>query len=221
MGAGASLPSNEQIEGASADSLQNALEGHSKVALDKLRLALAAHDAAHPSWTVYLDLQCKYSKKCFDNLLDIREKHDGKFDISIALTALPIHFNSMIALCGAHAVKQKAGDEGLAKYIEVCFANQEKFSNDATLDMTRAQVIDVFAELAAGAFEWDFKAAIADKMKNDWPGSIMPAFGNIKSASSAGVFGTPKHVIKGSLVDKTESDWTGDQWAEKLKELGL
>ena len=114
-------------------------------------------------------------------------------------------------------MNQRTTNAGAARHMsqetdivkDVFVEQQKKFR--ALLDATKDLEIPTSGD----------KAAIADKMKNDWPGAIMPAFSDVKAASSLGVFGTPKHVIKGSLVDKTDSDWTGDQWAEKLKEIGL
>lgn len=119
------------------------------------------------------------------------------------------------------------GRDGLLRFVDACYQNQEKYTKDALGDARKSDVIAVFADIAenAGLFDADGDEGLTKEKFvqeiDDWEKAVKPAYAEHKIALSYGVYGTPKHVIDDSLVTDTESVWGPDEWTEKLKSSGI
>lgn len=171
-----------------------------------------------PTWKVFFDLQCPYSKKCWENLPKIRERFGSDYEISTHLTSLAFHPQAFTAQCAATLIGNLKGAEARQKFEDACFEQQESFMNAALGDCRKSEIDEVFFKIAesagSGVSKEDFLAGL-----HDWEKAVKPAYTEHKAALGYGVYGTPKHVINEKLVPDTESAWGADEWAEKLKSL--
>mmetsp|Transcript_6427 Transcript_6427/g.16341 ORF Transcript_6427/g.16341 Transcript_6427/m.16341 type:complete len:210 (+) Transcript_6427:1-630(+) len=190
-------------------------------------------------WKMFWDLQCPYSKKnwaAFNS--SIKDKFRDDFDFKIYLTSLAFHPQAFLAQCGASLVETYKGRSSLLKYVDTCFNNQDSYMNSAVGDARKSEIVQIFADIAekAGVLDEnddeegeegdDTSKMLLTKSKfiqeiNDWEKAIKPAYTEHKIALGFAVYGTPKHVIDEKLINDTESDWTADDWMEKLHNEGL
>ena len=93
--------------------------------------------------------------------------------------------------------------------------------NAALGDCKKSDVDAVFASIAegAGVLDDEFNKDNFLSKLHDWEQAVMPAYTEQKVALGFGVYGTPKHVIGGSLIPDTESAWGAAEWEAKLKTL--
>eukprot|EP00547_Thalassionema_nitzschioides_P003871 CAMPEP_0194199704 /NCGR_PEP_ID=MMETSP0156-20130528/624_1 /TAXON_ID=33649 /ORGANISM="Thalassionema nitzschioides, Strain L26-B" /LENGTH=177 /DNA_ID=CAMNT_0038924639 /DNA_START=45 /DNA_END=578 /DNA_ORIENTATION=+ len=173
------------------------------------------------SWKIFWDLQCPFSKKMWEKLPAIKEKHGSEYDFSIYICSLPFHPQAFTAQCGASLIEGIKGGDAMMTYVDACFENQESFMNDAIGDAKKSEIDEAFASIAekAGVFDGTFtkEAFLADL--HNWEKAVKPAYTEHKIALGYGVYGTPKNVINERLVADTESAWGPDDWTEKLKTL--
>ena len=95
--------------------------------------------------------------------------------------------------------------------------------NAALGDARKSDIDAVFASLAEGSGVLDenfTKKEFLAKL-HDWELAVKPAYGEHKIAMGCGVYGTPKHVIDGKLLEDTESAWGAEEWAVKLETIGI
>ena len=174
------------------------------------------------SWKIFWDLQCPYSKKNWNNFQAIKSKFESDYDISIQLTSLAFHPQAFTAQCGASLIESHKGRDAALKYVDTCFENQDSYMNAALGDAKKSDIDKVFASIAEEAGVLDdanFTKEIFLKELHDWEKAVKPAYTEHKIALGYGVYGTPKHVIEENLVADTESAWSAEEWAEKLKTL--
>jgi 2-hydroxychromene-2-carboxylate isomerase len=176
---------------------------------------------AKPTWKIFLDLQCPFSLTCWDQLPAIREKFGSEYEISVHLCSLLFHPQAFPAQCAASMIGGKKGPEAKLKFVDACFRNQSKYMNAATGDSRPSEVTAIFASIAkdAGIFDEELTEEMFLTKVHDWKECVYPAYSEHKEALAYGVYGTPKHVIKDSLVPDTESSWGPADWEQKLKTL--
>lgn len=173
------------------------------------------------SWKVFLDLQCPYSKKFWQNRVAIQERFGSKYSFSRHITSLAFHPQAFTAHCAAVLVGNVKGADVRTKFEDACFENQESYMNAALGDAKKSEIDGAFAAIAekAGVFDKDFdKDSFLEKM-HDWEMAVKPAYTEHKYALGYGVYGTPKHVIDEKLIEDTESAWGADEWEKKLASL--
>lgn len=99
-------------------------------------------------------------------------------------------------------------------FLAAVFAAQDDFLNAKTKTMTREEVMDIFASLAATeAFGFDKAEFVAGLEEWDFVGE---AFKEAQFASLRGVVGSPKFAINGFVSDKFDSGSTVAEWTEAL-----
>ena len=175
------------------------------------------------TWKVFWDLQCPYSKKNWEQLASIRERFGKEYDFDIFLTSLAFHPQAFPAQCGASLIETKKGRSALLKYVDSCFANQERYMNAAIGDAKKSDIQRVFADIAESAGVLDEGSGFTKEVflaeLGDWVNAVKPAYTEHKIALGYGVYGTPKHVINEKLVPDTESSWGPDEWEKKLQQV--
>lgn len=176
---------------------------------------------AKPSWRVFLDLQCPFSKVAYGHLPALWERFGKQFDITIHYTSLAFHPQAFTAQCAAVLIGRKVSSEARTKFEAACFDKQTSYMNKATTDDTKADVAKIFADIAesSGSLGKEFTREQFLKHLNDYDTVVMPAYEEVKEALRFGVYGSPQNVICGKLVPDTESAWGADTWAIELDKL--
>jgi hypothetical protein len=121
----------------------------------------------------------------------------------------------------AFLIGLEKGEEPKKKFIEHCFMNQDRYTNDALGDCRKSDVDKVFAGIAGeiGIFDGDFTKTYFLENLHDFTRIVKPTYAEHKIALGYGVFGTPKHVIRERLVADTESTWGVEEWRSQLEKL--
>lgn len=173
------------------------------------------------SWKIFFDLQCPYSKKCWQRLPSLREAFQDKYDMEVHLVSLLFHPQAFTAQCAATCIKLQKGQDDYQTYCDACFVNQERYMNAALGDARKSEIDAVFCDIAqkAGLFDDTFTREKMMEGMHDWEGAVKPAYADCKFAFGYGVYGTPKHVIDERLVPDTESEWGVTEWTEVLSKL--
>ena len=173
------------------------------------------------AWKVFFDLQCPYSRTCWQNLPEICKRFEDKYDITVHYTSLAFHPQAFTAQCAANLIGGMVGEDARQKFQDKVFEKQEAVMNAAIGDARKSEIDAVFCSLAeeAGCIgetlsKEDFLAKI-----HDWEAAIKPAWIEHKAALQQGVFSTPNHIINDKLVQDTESSWGPDEWEAKLATL--
>ena len=173
------------------------------------------------SWKIFLDLQCPFSKKMWQNLPSIKERFVDEFEFEIYITSLAFHPQAFTAQCGASLIESVKGRDVMFKYVDACYENQDAFMNASIGDARKSDIDSVFACIAekAGLFDEQFtKEAFLEDL-HSWEKAVKPAYTEHKIALNYNAYGAPKNVIDEKLVVESESAWDADDWAEKLKTL--
>eukprot|EP00541_Cyclophora_tenuis_P018971 CAMPEP_0116572276 /NCGR_PEP_ID=MMETSP0397-20121206/18078_1 /TAXON_ID=216820 /ORGANISM="Cyclophora tenuis, Strain ECT3854" /LENGTH=173 /DNA_ID=CAMNT_0004100571 /DNA_START=827 /DNA_END=1345 /DNA_ORIENTATION=+ len=171
--------------------------------------------AAKKSWKIFFDLQCPYSKKCWEHLPSIKERFKEEYEITTHVTSLAFHAQAFPAQCAATLIGTQLGADARQKFEDMCFENQDSYMNAALGDCRKSDVSAVFADIA------DKAGLLGEKLNRQqfiadiesWEKAVKPAYAEHKVALAFGVYGTPKHVINEKLVADTESSWGADEWA--------
>merc|ERR1711879_71685 len=85
--------------------------------------------AAKPSWKMFYDLQCPFSKAAFMKLPEIRKAFGEKYEITTHIVSLAFHPQAFTAHCAAVLMGEKEGQEARAKFEKACFEKQESYMN--------------------------------------------------------------------------------------------
>ena len=171
------------------------------------------------TWQLHLDLQCPYSKKVHALLPALRQEFGGEFDFEIVLMALPWHFSAFHALVVCHAGVAMGMDRDA--YIERVFAVLDTIANARTAKLTREETFKIFVDIAVATTGGNINSAelLRQCMTREPVDFYMTAWRECKIGITAGVMGSPKHVIDGSLVVGTDSEWTVAEYAAKIATL--
>ena len=173
-----------------------------------------------PTWQVYWDLQCPYSKISWQKLPELQNHFSSDYSFDIKLTSLVFHPQSFVGHGAASLIEKHKGGEARLKFINACFQNQERYLNSALGDARPSEVDAVFASIAndAAIFDEHFTEEYFLAHLRDWEESQKPAYTEHKEALNLQIYGTPKHVIGDlGLISDSESSWGIAEFAEKLK----
>jgi protein-disulfide isomerase len=187
--------------------------------------ATATSNDSKPTWKIFWDLQCPYSKKAWEQLPHLKERFGDKYEFETHITSILFHRQDFPAHCAACLVETHKGPQAKQAFVDACFANQERFHDAAVKDYRPSEVAAVFASIAKEAGILDdkegaFTETFFVEHMYDWKEATQPAWNEHKVALAHGVFGTVRFVVNGRLVDDTQSAWGPDEWEEKLKQIG-
>jgi hypothetical protein len=173
------------------------------------------------TWKVFWDLQCPYSRKNWANMAEIRARFSGEYEFEIQLTSLLFHRQAFPAHCAACLIEKKKGRQAKLAFVDACFQNQDKYTNAAVGDARPSEVHAILATIAegCGVFDEEFTRDFFLTNILSWEDALLPAYTEHKEALAYGVFGAPKHVIANKLVSDTDSEWSSEDWAIKLKTI--
>ena len=172
-----------------------------------------------PTWKMFFDLQCPYSRKLWGKVPALKEHFGQDFEISLHTTALAFHRQSFPAQTAAFVIGKYKGSEIREQYQNALYDNFDKYSDDATETMTKTDLNGVFADIAQPFFDETFSRDVFLEKIRDRKEVIMPTWFEHKEALVFGVFKAPQHVIEGHLVPDTESSWEIADYEEALKKL--
>ena len=175
---------------------------------------------AKPTWQVFWDLQCPYSKISWEKLPDIQNHFNNDYSFDIKLTSLVFHPQSFVGHGAACLIEKHTGSENRLKFINACFQNQERYLNAALGNARPSEVDAVFASIAkdAALFDDQFTEEYFLAHLRDWEGAQKPAYTEHKEALQLQIYGTPKHVVgEVGLITESESSWGVAEFTEKLK----
>jgi|UniRef100_A0A8J9S989 hypothetical protein len=173
------------------------------------------------SWKIFWDLQCPFAKKNWERFPEIKKRFADQFDFSVYLTSLAFHPQAFPGQCAAKLIENFKGTDARFKFIDACYANQERYTNKALGDARMSEIDSVFCDIAkeAGILDEKFNEDFFLANVHDWTEVVKPAYEEHKIAMGYGVFGTPKHVIEDELVLESESSWGPDEWANVVDRL--
>ena len=174
-----------------------------------------------PTWQVYWDLQCPYSKISWEKLPDIQHHFSNDYSFCIKLTSLVFHPQAFVGHGAACLIEKHKGSEDRLIFINACFQNQERYLNSALGNARPSEVDAVFASIAddAAIFDEQFTEEYFLKHLRDWDEAQNAAYSEHKEALHLHIYGTPKHVIGNiGLVSNSESSWGVAEFADKLKD---
>lgn len=173
------------------------------------------------SWKIFFDLQCPYSRKCWERLPALKEAFGQHYDMRVYLTSLLFHPQAFTAQCAATWIQTSKGQDQYYKFCDACFENQERYMNAAIGNARKSDIDNVFVDIAqeAGIIQDDAGRAEMLVGMNDWETAVKPAYAEHKIALGFGVYGTPKHVINDVLVADTDSEWGVPEWTQVLSKL--
>jgi 2-hydroxychromene-2-carboxylate isomerase len=176
-----------------------------------------------PSWDMYLDLQCPYSRAVWNKLPELRNHFGNDYNITTHLTSLAFHHQSFTAHSAACLIGAQKGKEARLLFEKACFAKQDRYVDTAVEGMTKDEVNAVFATIAEeeGIFndstvltKEDFLVSLMDHKK-----VVLPTWSEHKQALAVGVFKAPQHVLRGRIVPDTDSSWEIEDYEECFKKL--
>ena len=112
-------------------------------------------------------------------------------------------------------IEDRVGPQARLRFIDACFGNQHRYTNDAVGDARPSEVSAIFADLAeeADVFTPEFTKDMFLEHINDY---LRSAWAEHKIALNYGVYGVPKHVIDGVVLDDTESSWGAEEFKARI-----
>ena len=177
-----------------------------------------------PHWQMFFDLQCPYSKNLWNMVPALKAKYGSEYRITTHITSLAFHRQSFAVHCAAYLIGIEKGGDARHAFESACFANMDRYADEAVEKMTKADLDEVIATIARGAKLLDvmgyftkdkFLASLRDRIR-----VIMPTWFEHKEALALGVFKAPQHVLNGKLIPNTDSSWGVDDFeAVLLKNL--
>jgi 2-hydroxychromene-2-carboxylate isomerase len=179
-----------------------------------------------PTWKIFWDLQCPYSKKAWEKLPQLKERFGHRYEFETHITSIMFHRQDFPAHCAACLIGTHKGPRAKQAFVDACFANQERFHDAAVTDFRPSELAAVFANIAKEAGLLDegeggaFTEAYFVEHMDDWKEAAQPAWDEHKFALGQGVFRTVRFVVNGTLVEDTQSGWGPDEWEDKLKAIG-
>ena len=171
-------------------------------------------------WQMFFDLQCPYSKKLWGMVPELRKKFGSDYDITTHITSLAFHRQSFPAHCAAYLIGTEKGGEARHQFESACYANIDRYVDEAAEKMNHAELNAVFATIAEEEDLFDddeftreaFLKALSDRKK-----VIMPTWFEHTEALFEGVYKAPQHVINGKLVPDMDSSWGIEEYQAALK----
>lgn len=165
------------------------------------------------SWQIFLDIQCPYSKRTWDNVPALRREYGNKFNITTHLYQLAFHYQSYTGHKAAASIAGSQGEKGKLEFIGCAYERQEEFMNAAMGDAKKSEIEAKFADIAAKCNKVD-ATEFVDTLGDAW----RPAWNEQKFSMAAGAVVAPTHNIGGVVVPDTSSSWTAEEWLSPLIE---
>lgn len=174
---------------------------------------------------VYLDYTCPFSAKAYFMLFNKVSPHYGdKLAVTFYHQVQSWHPQSAYCHEAALAVTAVAGQDAFWKFSNALMENQADYFDTVTYDLTRRQIYEKLADLAATvgvdkakvleALELD-KKAIADGAQNPGNSVTQSMKWEMKASRQMSMHVSPTTTLNGIVYD-TSSGWTLEQWTELL-----
>ena len=173
-----------------------------------------------PHWQMFFDLQCPYSKKLWNKVPALKAKYGSEYRITTHITSLAFHRQSFAVHCAAYLIGIEKGGDARHAFESACYANMDRYVDEAVEKMTKGDLEQVIATIAheakllddkGGLTKEKFLAYLRDRMR-----VIMPTWFEHKEALALGVFKAPQHVLNGKLIPETDSSWGVDDFEPVL-----
>ncbi|XP_060605033.1 uncharacterized protein LOC132757693 [Ruditapes philippinarum] len=135
--------------------------------------------------------------------------------LTLHMFPLPYHHQSFITAKGAQIIRKLgAGDVAAYSWFEYIYANLDKYSNDATANLTTNNIITMFSNVAH-ALGVD-SAEFIEMMKSDEIETATRAAW--KYSCSRAIAGTPTYLVNDVIVEADPS-WTLKDWQQVIDPL--
>ena len=166
---------------------------------------------------MFFDLECPFSKKGWQTLMDVRSAYsNGEIYLILQPMTLGNHRQSWDATRAAIAV---AGNdaEKFVSFVSYIFNRQSEFANEASKDRTQTQWQGLLADYALDATKWSDRDKFIELLnsKDIYSQARIPArFAAIKS-----VWSTPTYFINGAEATDLSSQSTLQDWQKQINSL--
>ena len=162
---------------------------------------------------------CPDSKASWPTVKDLAETvYKGKVAVTVHVFPLPYHDHAFqMAQAALICTDTKGTDLGFFPWLELVFKNQDDFGNDATANMSRAEVVGGMATMAMnklGVASSTFLNGMAHS--NTYDNAARQSW---KYGCSRGVAGTPTFFINGVRVADAQPTWTAADWQKVIDPL--
>ncbi|GAB4541489.1 MAG: hypothetical protein Tsb0014_33480 [Pleurocapsa sp.] len=163
---------------------------------------------------MFFDLECPFSKKGWQTILQVIEAYDFQ-QIYLILQPMTLsnHRQSWDATKAAIAVSENDTHKfiNFASYI---FEHQEEFANEAFKDKTQTDLHNLLTEYAMQATEWSDKNQFLKTLNSEkvYNQARIPA----RFAAIRGVWSTPTYFINGAEATDLSSQSSLQDWQEKI-----
>jgi len=163
---------------------------------------------------LFYDHLCPDSLASWPVIKQVFNAFPGQIHLIVHIFPLPYHRNAFYAAQGGLAIEDMKGEDAWFQWMELLFANQANFYNDATADMTSNDVIALYAKYAVtlGVSKADFINGM--QYGNPYDSTART---NWKFATTRSVYGTPEFFLNGVYV--TSDNWTYQQWYTLIESL--
>ena len=180
---------------------------------------------------VWLDFACPFSGKLYRGAVrEAYESYGRKEAVCVVMynQVQPWHGQSALAHETSLAVERAAGDDAFVKFCDGAFSEEhwDKFTEVRVESMTKGEVYDMYADLAASACglsettRGEVRDALrlsADAMargaKNPGNDVTQALKFYVKLGRQTGTHVSPSTYVNGLFVD-TSSGWTTERWHE-------
>ena len=166
---------------------------------------------------MFFDLECPFSKKGWQTILQVVEAYSPE---QLYLILLPMtlgnHRQSWDATRAAIAV---AGDdsEKFVSFVSYILDRQAEFANEASKDRTQTQWQEMLAGYAIDATAWSNKDKFIELLnsKDVYSQARIPA----RFAAQRGVWSTPTYFINGAEATDLSSQSSLADWQRQIDSL--
>ena len=166
---------------------------------------------------MFFDLECPFSKKGWQTLMEVRSAYD-ETEIYLILQPMVLgnHRQSWDATKAAIAI---AGNdaEKFVSFVSYLFDRQAEFANEASKDITQTQWQGILADYALDATEWSDKDKFIELLnsKDVYSQARIPA----RFAAMKSVWSTPTYFINGAEATDLSSQSTLQDWQKQIDSL--
>ena len=166
---------------------------------------------------VFFDLECPFSKKGWQTILQVAEAYSpDKIYLIFYPMTLGNHRQSWDATKAAIAVAGNDTDKFIS-FVSYLFDRQAEFANEASRDRTQTQWHDLLASYAVDATEWKDKKQFIELLnsKDIYSQARIPA----RFATLRGVWSTPTYFINGAEAADLSSQSSLQEWQDTINSL--
>jgi len=167
-----------------------------------------------PIWIeAYFDFLCPDSKASWPALKSVLQEHyNNQLFFTLHVFPLPYHQQAFVMAQAGVTIYRHLGLDGLWNFLELIFANQEKFWNAPTWNMTTNEVIHSIAILVLDVGDFPISKKDFIDGVND-PDVRSQAITSWKFAAARSVSGTPTFAMNGVFIT-VDPTWTKEKWIE-------